>query len=43
MAFSPRVDPIVNDLCKGIEGATSAGVQDSMVEALLVHDINFML
>lgn len=37
MAFSPRVDPIVNDLCKGVEAATTTGIQDSMVEALLVN------
>jgi hypothetical protein len=37
MAFSPRVDPIVTDLCKGIETAAGAGIQDSMVEALLVR------
>jgi hypothetical protein len=32
--FSPRVDPIVNDLCKAIEGAPSPAVQESTVEAL---------
>ncbi len=34
--FSPRVDPIVNDLCKGIESAVSPAVQESTVEALQV-------
>ncbi len=34
--FSPRVDPIINDLCKAIEAAPSPAVQESTVEALQV-------
>ena len=32
--FSPRVDPIINDLCKGVEAAPSPAVMESTVEAL---------
>jgi hypothetical protein len=35
--FSPRVDPIVNDLCKSIESATSPSIQESTVSALAVR------
>ena len=40
--FSPRVDPIVNDLCKAIEAATSPAVQESTVEALQVCSLRML-
>jgi hypothetical protein len=36
------VDPIVNDLCKAIEAATSPAVQESTVEALQVCSLRML-